>query len=140
MRVSLGILAIGTCITWLFFGGLNGLLSTTLPFHAIEPESLLDMIIATLSTPATWFALLIVGLVLGIAWVRMRGYKYFGGKMLQPLVDTSFGFDSLNQIVVQGISNFAERLRATQTGELNWNILGIISGLLVVLVILWLGK
>jgi hypothetical protein len=69
----------------------------------------------------------------------MRGFKFFGGGWLQPLVDTSFGFDSLNQAVVQGVSQFAERLRATQTGELNWNILGIISGLLVVLVVLWLG-
>jgi hypothetical protein len=54
-------------------------------------------------------------------------------------VDTSFGFEPINHFVVQGISKFAERLRATQTGELNWNILGIISGLLLVLVVLWLG-
>jgi NADH-quinone oxidoreductase subunit L len=139
MRISLGLLATGTCVTWLFFGGLNGLLATTMPFHGFEPESLLDMITAMLSSPATWIALVIVGLGLGIAWVRMRGFKYFGGGLLQPLVDTSFGFDSLNQVVVQGVSKFAEQLRATQTGELNWNILGIISGLLVVLVILWMG-
>jgi NADH-quinone oxidoreductase subunit L len=139
MRISLGLLAAGTCVTWLFFGGLNKLLSTTMPFHGFEPESLLEMISAILSSPATWIALVIVGLGLGIAWVRMRGFKYFGGGLLQPFVDTSFGFDSLNQFVVRGVSKFAEQLRVTQTGELNWNILGIISGLLVVLVILWMG-
>jgi hypothetical protein len=58
---------------------------------------------------------------------------------LQPFVDTSFGFDSVNNTVVRGVSNIAERLRATQTGELNWNILGILGGLLFVLAILWLG-
>jgi len=84
-------------------------------------------------------ALLIVGLGLGISWVRMKGFKHFGGGLLQPLVDTSFGFEPVNTFVVQGVSKFAERLRATQTGELNWNILGIIGGLLVVLVVLWLG-
>ena len=54
-------------------------------------------------------------------------------------MDTSFGFDALNTFVVKVVSNFAERLRATQTGELNWNILGIIGGLLIVLVFLWVG-
>ncbi len=139
MKVSLGILAAGTFVTWLFFGGLNGLLSTTLPFHGLEHESLLEMVDAILSGPATWLALLIVALGFGICWIRMRAFRYFGGGWLQPFVDTSFGFDSLNHLVVQTVSNFAERLRATQTGELNWNILGIISGLLIVLVVLWIG-
>jgi NADH-quinone oxidoreductase subunit L len=139
MRVSLGILAAGTCVTWLFFGGLNGLLSTTLPLHGIEHESLLEMVIAVLSAPATWFAILIVGLGFVVAYIRMKGFKYFGGGILQPLVDSSFGFDSLNTFVVKVVSNFAERLRATQTGELNWNIVGIVGGLLVVLVFLWVG-
>jgi NADH-quinone oxidoreductase subunit L len=139
MRVSLGILAVGTLVTWLFFGGLNGLLSTTLPLHEIEHESLLEMITAVLFAPATWIALLVVGLSAGYSWIQMKGFKYFGGGLLQPLVDTSFGFEPLNHFVVNVVSKFAERLRATQTGELNWNILGIIGGLLVVLVFLWMG-
>ena len=139
MRLSLGILTIGTCLTWLLFGGLNRLLATTLPFHEIEPESTLEMVGAILSAPATWFALLVVALGLGISWVRMKGFKYFGGGLLQPVVDTSFGFEPLNHFVVNAVSKFAERLRSTQTGELNWNILGIISGLLIVLVFLWMG-
>jgi hypothetical protein len=84
-------------------------------------------------------ALLVVAIGFAISWVRARGFMLFGGGWLQPFVDTSFGFESVNNFVVQVVSRFAERLRATQTGELNWNILGIVSGLLVVLVILWLG-
>jgi NADH-quinone oxidoreductase subunit L len=139
MRIALGILAAGTLVTWLFFGGLNGLLSSTLPFHHIEHESTAELVTVILSAPATWFALLVVAIGFGIAWVRMRGFRFFGGGLLQPLVDTSFGFDSLNRTIVRVVSGFAERLRVTQTGELNWNILGIISGLLVVLVVLWKG-
>jgi len=139
MRVALGILAGGTFITWLLFGGLNGLFAATLPFHEIEHESLLEMITVIFSAPATWFALLVVSIGIGISWVRMRSFKFFGGGWLQPFVDTAFGFDSLNHFVVQSVSKFAERLRVTQTGELNWNILGIIGGLLVVLVALWMG-
>src|SRR6266487_2745647 len=79
MRVSLGILAGGTFITWLFFGGLNGLLDSTLPFHGIEHESLLELITTILSTPATWLALVIVALGFGIFWLRARGFALFGG-------------------------------------------------------------
>ena len=139
MRVALGTLAAGACVTWLFFGGLNRLFSTTLPFHEIEHETLPEVIGAVLSAPATWVVLLIVGLGFVIAYIRMKGFKYFGGGLLQPFVDTAFGFEPLNSFVVNVVSKFAERLRATQTGELNWNILGIIGGLLVVLVILWMG-
>jgi NADH-quinone oxidoreductase subunit L len=139
MKVSLGILAAGSFITWLFFGGLSGLLAATLPFHALEHESTLKLVSAILSAPSTWFTLLVVALGLGLSWIRARGYRLFGIGWLKPFVDTSFGFEWLNHFVVQGISRFAERLRGTQTGELNWNIFGILSALLVVLVVLWMG-
>jgi hypothetical protein len=110
-----------------------------LPFHELKRESLPQMVTTILAAPATWFVLLIVLIGASISWVRAKGFRLFGGGWFQAIVDTSFGFDSLNQFVVDVISKFAERLRATQTGELNWNIFGIISGLLIVLVILWLG-
>jgi NADH-quinone oxidoreductase subunit L len=139
MRLSLGILAAGCFVTWLFFGRLNGLLSTTLPFHQLERESLLEMITTILSAPGTWFALLMVAIGFAIAWVRAKGFRLFGGGSLQRLVEASFGFESLNQMILRATSKFAERLRVTQTGELNWNIFGILGGLLVVLIGLWLG-
>jgi NADH-quinone oxidoreductase subunit L len=139
MKVSLGILAAGTFITWLFFGGLNGLLSSTLPFHELEPESLLQMITATLTAPATWLAMLIVAAGIAISWMRARGFQLFGGGWLNPFVESSFGFESINRLIVKGTYYIAGQLSLTQTGELNWNILGIISALLVVLIVLWMG-
>ena len=114
------------------------------PFHHAalprdEPESTLELVIAILSAPATWLTFCIVAAGFAISWVRARGYRLFGGGWLTPLVETSFGFDSLNHWVVRVVNGSAERLRATQTGHLNWNILGIFSGLLLVLVVLWLG-
>jgi hypothetical protein len=97
------------------------------------------MVTAVLSAPATWFALTIVAVGLGISWLRARGYRLFGGGWLNPFVEASFGFESLNRLIVRGTYFFAEQLSLTQTGELNWNILGIVSALLVVLVLLWLG-
>ena len=139
MKVSLGILAAGTFITWLFFGKLNGLLSSTLPFHELEHESLLEMVSAIIAAPTTWFALLIIAVGFGISWLRARGYRLFGGGWLNPFVESSFGFEALNRLFVKGTYQVAEWLSLTQTGELNWNILGIVSALLVVLIVLWLG-
>ena len=139
MKFSLAILAVGTFTTWLLFGGLSELLASTLPYHDIEVASTAELVTALLSAPATWFTLVIVAVGFAICWVRARGYRLFGGGWLTPLVESSFGFESLNQWIVRGVSTSAERLRATQTGELNWNIFGIFSGLLLVLVILWLG-
>jgi NADH-quinone oxidoreductase subunit L len=139
MRLSLGILAAGTCVTWLFFGGLNGLLSSTLPFHEVEHQSLRHMVSAILSAPTTWFALLIVAVGFGISWLRARGLTLFAGGWLNPFVESSFGFEWINRLVVRGTYRVAQQLSLTQSGELNWNILGIISALLIVLVVLGLG-
>jgi NADH-quinone oxidoreductase subunit L len=139
MKVSLGILAAGTCLTWLFFGGLNGLLTSTLPFHELGHETLREMTVAIISAPPTWLALLIVAAGLGISWLRARGLALFGGGWLNPFVESSFGFEWVNRLMVRGTYRIAAQLSATQTGELNWNILGIIGALLVVLVVLWLG-
>jgi NADH-quinone oxidoreductase subunit L len=139
MKVALGILAAGSFLTWLLFGGLNGILVSTLPFHHLEHEALWEMARAVITAPATWLALLIVAAGIAISWMRARGYQLFGGGWLNPFVESSFGFESLNRLIVRGTYRIAEGLSLTQTGELNWNILGIIGALLVVLIVLWLG-
>jgi len=139
MKVSLGILAAGTFITWLFFGGLNRLLSVTLPFHAIEHESLLEAVAAILSAPATWLAILVVAIGFGLFWLSGRKFALSEGGWFAPLVDSSFGFESINRFVVRSTYQISEQFSLTQTGELNWNILGIIGALLAVLIFLWLG-
>jgi hypothetical protein len=97
------------------------------------------MVRAILSAPTTWFALLIIAVGFGVSWLRARGYRLFGGGWLNPFVESSFGFEALNRLFVKGIYRVAEWLSLTQTGELNWNIFGIVSALLVVLIALWLG-
>ena len=139
MRVSLGLLAGGTLLTWLLVGRLSDFLSSSLPFHDLEHETLSHMVPAILSAPATWFTLAIVAAGLGISWLRARGYRLFGGGWLNPFVEASFGFEFLNRSIVRGTQKIAQGLSLTQTGELNWNILGMVSALLVVLIVLWLG-
>jgi hypothetical protein len=89
--------------------------------------------------PSTWLALAVVALGLGLAWKWTRGSHFLGVRWLHPIVDPSFGFEGVNQIVVRGTQQFAAKLSTLQTGELNWNIFGILSALLAVLIVLWLG-
>ncbi|HMB25090.1 MAG TPA: proton-conducting transporter membrane subunit, partial [Anaerolineales bacterium] len=139
MKVSLFVLAAGTFVTWLFFGGLNTLLASTMPFHELEHETTWEVVNVILAAPATWLAMLVVLVGAGISWVRARGFRLFGGEWFRPLTDSAFGFEPVNRFVVVSTYKVAEWLSVTQTGELNWNILGIISALLVVLIVLWLG-
>jgi len=141
MKVSLALLSIGTGTTWLFFGGLSKLLSASMPFHAIEEESTLEMVKAISFAPATWIALLVIALGLILFFTLGRKVALTeNSRWLNSLTETSFGFESLNHFVVNTVGNFAESLRGTQTGQLNWNILGIIGALFIVLaVLLWGG-
>lgn len=141
MKVSLALLSIGTCTTWLFFGGLNKLLSESMPFHGIEEESTLEMVKAISFAPATWIALLVIALGLTLFFTLGRKAALTESpRWLNTLTESSFGFESVNHFVVNKVSKFAESLRVTQTGQLNWNILGIIGALFVVLaVLLWGG-
>src|SRR5512139_3755973 len=114
MRFALFVLATGTFVTWLFVGGLNELLVSTLPFHELEHESLQEVVTAILSAPATWFALGVVALGFVISWVRARGFRLFGGAWLNPFVESSFGLESLNRFVVNGVYKAAEGFSITQ--------------------------
>lgn len=138
MKTSLGILASATFVTWLSFGGFSKLLTASLPFHGLHEESTLHMTETLLSAPLTWFALLIVGLSLTLFFVLGRKSALADAPAWwNKLTETSFGFESLNHSVVRGVNFIAEKLRFTQSGELNWNILGIMGGLLAVLLVLW---
>lgn len=138
MKASLGILAFGTFVTWLSFGGFSKLLTASLPFHGLHEESTLHMMETLLSAPLTWFALLVVGLSLTLFFILGRKFALADAPAWwNTLTETSFGFETLNHSVVRGVNLIAEKLRFTQSGELNWNILGIMGGLLAVLLVLW---
>ena len=74
MRISLGILALGTLTSWLLAGGLGSMLAETLPFHQIEGDSRRFSIASQIfQAPATWVAL---------AVILLGGALWFGRSML----------------------------------------------------------
>lgn len=138
MKIALGLLAFGTFTTWLLFGGLSAQLAESLPQHGLHTESTWHLVEALLSAPSTWVALLVVAASLMLFYiVGRRAALTAPPAWFNALSESSFGFELLNRWVVSGMISLAERLRLTQSGELNWNILGILACLLTVLAVLW---
>jgi NADH-quinone oxidoreductase subunit L len=140
MRISLGALAVGACTTWLLTGRFGMLLTSTLPFHFLNVESLRGMVSATLTAPATYLALAVVALGLLIGWQREK-LAWLGSLLKIPAgwARDSFGFEWINRQVRDGVRSASDGLSYTQTGQLNWNVAGILLGLVVLMLLLFLG-
>lgn len=138
MQLSLAVLAAGTLTTWLLGGAFGRLLGDSLPFHEFHVANLWELLEEVALAPATWLALLVIAAGLAVWWQRDRLAplsRSFAG--FSKLASGGFGFESINRGIVNGVIRIAEALRTLQTGQLNWNIAGIIGGL--VLVLAWLA-
>ena len=142
MRVALIPLALGSLTTWLLADPFLRLLETVGSFKGLlgTVESGWEMLLEVVTAPATWLALVVIGLGL-LAWqgrTRLIGVK----RSLDGLAhaaEAGFGFEAVNRWIMNTVQTGAEILRGTQTGLLNWNILGLVAGLVVVLLVLILG-
>jgi NADH-quinone oxidoreductase subunit L len=137
MTLPLILLATGTLGSWLLAGPLSQTLHGTLPFHqfhALTTWQMMDEVIVW-ETAVALTTVLLGGVVW---WQRSRLQKWFGNLIwLQKTADRSFGFEAINHGLTVGAQRTAALLQKTQTGQLNWNVLGIIAGALLVLLILW---
>ena len=147
MRFALVVLAFGTLTTWLLAGPFSQLINSTFApvlaeaQHEIAPLlTTWEMMLEVLTAPATLIALVVIALGLAAWW--WRGKLTWLSKRLHWLSNIavdSFGLERINQWVVQVTQGAANALRVTQTGVLNWNILGIVGGLLFVLAVIVMG-
>ncbi len=148
MRLALGVLAVGTLTTWLLVGSVGACLSCTLPaegeaaVHAAP--SLGEMVSEVLAAPATWLALAVIAFGLFLGWQREPLSNLVNRLGLrEPYIaaaERDFGFAWINHQVARVVLGAAERLRAVQTGQLNWNALGIVGALVVVVIVLLAGR
>ncbi len=140
VRIATGVLALGTLTTWLLAGSLSSLLAHDLPFSDGEPITTLMMTEEVLFAPGTWLALVVILGGAGFWVVLQRLLKTASAPgWFNLLVNSSFGFEWFNYQVAKVVRKTSSALQKTQTGQMNWNILGIIGALLVVLAILAWG-
>ncbi|MEW5869404.1 MAG: NADH-quinone oxidoreductase subunit L [Chloroflexota bacterium] len=138
MRISLALLALGSLASWIFAGAFSRMLASTLPFNRLHAESTGQYALAILSAPATWLVLAVIALGLA-AWLWRARLAWIGW-LFTPLrfaARRSFGFEWLNRRIVEATQNAAASLSILQTGQLNWNVVGILCGLIFVLA--WLA-
>jgi NADH-quinone oxidoreductase subunit L len=141
MQIALGILAFATLTTWLLAGPFGDLLRNTLPFHHLHSESTLDLVGAVLTAPATWVVLAVIGLGMAAWWWRSRLTTITDNlQFIARAAAADFGFEWINRQVTTAAQSAAILLRRTQTGQLNWNVIGIVGGLVIVLLVFVIGR
>ncbi len=140
MKIALAPLALAALISWLAVGRFSVLLGEgTLPTHAIEPLGIKEIFHEMLSLP-TLIALIVIAIGIGLWLLRSKLKGLVDGlKSLRWAADNSFGFEAINSAVVGITNSLAEALRKTQTGLLNWNVLGIMAAMIILFTILALG-
>lgn len=140
MKTALAPLAAAALVSWLAVGRFSVLLGEkSLPHHLIEPFALSELIHEVLTVP-TLVVLLIIGAAV-LLWVfreKLEG-MINGLKSIRWAAENSFGFEAINRAIVKVTQSTAEALRATQTGLLNWNVMGIVASVIILFVILLLG-
>jgi NADH-quinone oxidoreductase subunit L len=133
MRVPLVILALGVLTSWLLAAPLEEMLSTG--YH--EYTGVFTLAGEILAAPATWLAQLVI-VVGALVWIfrdRYQGLSRSLADSVHTLV-ANLGFDRLNALVVSAFGKSARALATLQTGQLNWNILGMLAGLVILILIL----
>ena len=140
MKVALAPLALAALVSWLAVGPFSTLLGdATMPQHHVESLSIAELVHEVLTVPTLIaLAAIAIGIVLWLLRAKLEGFIE-GLKSIQWAADRSFGFEAINSAVVRVTNGLAETLRNTQTGLLNWNVLGILAALIILIAAISLG-
>lgn len=140
MSTSLGVLSIGVLFSWIIAGAFSRLLLGSLPFHEWHHVSTIEMFIELFQNPITWVTLIIITCSSGgwILW-RWRGRRIDESLTMVRFIQTGLGFEGVNRAVVTAAEQLSAAARVTQTGHLQWNLLGIVGAMALILCMILLG-
>ncbi|MBP7043495.1 MAG: NADH-quinone oxidoreductase subunit L [Chloroflexi bacterium] len=137
MKTALIPLAFGTLTTWLLVGLFGSWLQATLPYHELHTMTLGEILLRIVSEPATWLALGVIALGIAAWLLRDRLARLaLALSSFSQAAANGFGAETLNRGAVSLTQKAAAALQVSQTGQLNWNVLGIVAALVVVLLVL----
>jgi len=135
MRVALIPLAIGTVTTWLLIGPFGRLFGDAMPTRDRHLVNLGGMAAGAAAQLVIALPVIAIGLLAFWFRDRLSGVTRALG-WLAALARADFGFELANRVVAGAARGAAGVVRETQTGQLNWNAVGILVGLALVLAVL----
>lgn len=137
MRAPLVLLAVGTITTWLLAGPFASSLKASMPFHEFHLAGTFELAAEVILAPPTWIVLGVIGLGI-LLWLARRWF-YGLARIFQPVIrfaEQGLGFEHLNRGLIKLTNSTAKLFQKSQTGQLNWNLAGLVIGLLAVILYL----
>jgi hypothetical protein len=102
--------------------------------HGLYLES---FIVETFNTPVVWISLAAFFIGIGLFYVRKRYAQNTFGAQTITVAQEGYGFDMFYGWIIRGLKGVAVQFRKTHTGDLNYNIAGIVIGFLVLLLLIF---
>lgn len=140
MSIPIALLMIGTVISWLSIGFLTRAYGayTSLSMLEIHQLDLITFVIETFTNPIMYLSLFAFFIGVGIFLVRRVYAENKIGRTAITVARKGYGFDTFYGWIVLGLRAFATRFRKTHTGDLNYNIGGVVIGLVLLIIIIML--
>ena len=141
MSAVLVILTGAAATSWLLLGPYSETMAATMPAYPVEPLGLIAAGVAILRWPSGLVPLAVAGL--SAYFVFRYGPRFERrlreGSAYARLVRSGFLLDAMYNALARRLADSAQRLRSTQTGDLNINVAGVLGGIVVIVVVLLLG-
>jgi len=142
MSVPLVLLMIGTVVSWLSIGFLTRAYGAyaSLSVLGVHSLDLITFVTETFTNPVMYISLFAFFIGVGIFLVRKVYAENKIGHAAITVARKGYGFDTFYGWIVLGLRAFATRFRKTHTGDLNYNVGGIVIALiLLILLIMFIG-
>ncbi|MFB6200416.1 MAG: NADH-quinone oxidoreductase subunit L [Halorhabdus sp.] len=135
MTGPLAVLAVLTATSWIAIGPLSTALATYFPHSHLHAYTLLEFVEHTLTVRT---AALTAG-ILGVGYLGFHFRQSINDATpagLLAILDAGYGFDRLYESVVMAYRWWCTRTRGIQTGDVNYNVVGVVVALVIGAVVL----
>lgn len=133
MTIPLIVLAVGSLISWLSIGFLTRAYAA-FGFNEVVAVTLIKFITETFSTPAV-ISIIAFLLGIGIFYVRKSYASNSIGAKTITMARKGYGFDTFYGWIISGLRKFATKFQKTHTGDLNYNVAGMVLGVLLLIIL-----
>jgi NADH-quinone oxidoreductase subunit L len=139
LAVPLIILALGSVLFWLYISPYTSSMVLSVPQYPVAHITLGELLHHAFTSPIVWVTLAIAVLIviLTLSWraTVINNFRQPSAVTL-PLM-RAYWFDIFyNRVSLRGLFSFWRWFRKVQTGDLNYNNLGIVIGFVIVLILL----